>query len=135
MGTLNSWYPNELRIICPALVRSEIPVIGIAETPHVPIQKEKLGPSRMKIGVDVILLGDSGSFAIVEQPDRLCGTPNGSQSDGRIQFPRFIDVFVQAVMKQVVAVAPLRIGRANPNRGSQGRSRISAPGHLAVRTH
>ena len=69
--TGESWHPEDLRIVGAPFVRLEIPVISVAEAPDMPIQKQELCTSRMKVGVDIVLLGHGRPLAIVEKPNDL----------------------------------------------------------------
>src|SRR5207302_2612874 len=125
--------PNNILVVGAALVGSEIPVFGVAEASGVAIEECKLGAFVVPVGVHVVLLRDGCAFAVIEQPDHLGGLANGRVPDRRVVRARPVDVFVEAVMKEVVAIAAVGIGRTNPNRLLRRDVGVSAPGQLVVR--
>ena len=108
--------PNQLCIICSPALGREIPVIDIPEPPGVAIEKSKLCAAIVQVGVDVVLLSDARKASVVKQPNRRDGPADRRDFYRPIIFSGAVDVLIEAVMEQVIPIAALGIGRANPNR-------------------
>ena len=67
----------------------------------------------MKIGVDVVVLGNCGPLAIVKEPDGVTWIGNGTEFD-LVSRAGTVDMRIQAVMKKVVAVASGAVCWADP---------------------
>ena len=124
--------PDQVRIVGDAFVGDEVPILAAAEALRVAVKESELGALGVQVGMDVVLLGDAGEPAVVEQPDgqgRL-GNPGKSRL---VACAGAIDVFVEAIMEEVVAVAAAGIGGADPGRAAGLHAGVRAPGHFPVR--
>ena len=122
--------PDQRRIVRETLVLFEIPILGILKTRDVAIEKNKLCAFTVQGGVDVVLLRNRRKPAVVEKPDGGSRLSDESQFD-LIAGTQPVDVFIETVVEQIIAIAPARIGRAYPDRISRidvlvGAPRISA---------
>ena len=80
------------------------------------VKKCELRATFVQIGVNVIAVTDGREIFCVEQPDEHGWIANGGDSNRSISSARPVDVFVQAIMTQIVSVAASRICRADPDR-------------------
>src|SRR5450759_1371891 len=69
--------PSQARLIGASLVERKIPINLVRKPRHVSVQEPKLRAALVQVGMDVVLLGDGGKLAIVEQPDYLRDRANG----------------------------------------------------------
>lgn len=59
-----------------------------------PIHERKIRALVMEVGMHVILLRASGTFAVIEKPDQIRSTPERGEAHGMIRIARFVDVLV-----------------------------------------
>lgn len=95
------------------------------------IEKSELRAGTMKVGVDVVLLRNGGQFTVVKEPDGQRRTWQRGEFN-LIAGPSAINMLIEAVMEQVIAIAAARVGWANPDRAARVNRGIGAPGHLTV---
>src|ERR1019366_1432722 len=60
--------PEQGRIVGDAFVGDEVPVLPVAEALRVAVKEIELGALGVQVGMNVVLLGDGGEPAVVEQP-------------------------------------------------------------------
>ena len=70
------------------------------------IQESKLSAAAVKVRVNIILLSHGGLPAIVEQPNTLRRPADRGVPYLQILTASPVDVFVEAIMKKVVAITP-----------------------------
>lgn len=97
------------------------------------IQKRKMRPFGMEIGMNIVLLGDRGAFAVIEHPNHLRRVVNRRNSSWPIEISRLIKVLIQTIVKEIVPVASIGIARTDEYRMGQGLSGIRTPGHFVIR--
>lgn len=81
--------------------------------------------------MNIVLLSDRGQASIVEKPDEKFRAANRAEVDttaGTVA----VDVFVEAVVKQILSIASASVRGANPNRAGQGYLIIGSPGQRGV---
>src|SRR6266853_3070549 len=123
--------PDQPRIIRQPLVGCKIPVLSVSKPDGVSVEKSELRALAVQVGVDVVLLGHRRQFAVVEQPNQLRGLAQRTELH-LVADTLAVDVLVEAVVEQIVAVAAARVGRANPNRAAWVEGGIGAPRHFLV---
>ena len=114
----------------PSLVK-KFQYLRVAEPPCVAIEESEMGALAVQIGMNVVLLGDGGELAVVKQPDGQ-DRPGDTGESRLVARADAVDMFVEAIVEEVVAVAAAGIGGADPDRTAGIHVGIGAPGHLFV---
>ena len=78
------------------------------------VEKNKLRAFIVQGGMDVVLLCNRRETAIFEQPDGGGRLSDDGQFD-LITGTQSVDVFIETVVEQIIAIAPARIGRTDPD--------------------
>ncbi len=78
------------------------------------VEKNELGAGVVQICVDIVFLRDRREAAVIKKPDRRHRLADRSNFH-LIARAGAVDVFVQAIVKKIIAVAASRIGRTNPD--------------------
>src|ERR1035441_4931200 len=119
--------PDQVGIVGDPFVGDEVPVFRVAEALRVAIEESEVGALAADRKMVVVLLGDGGELAIVKQPDGQ--NRPGEAGDSRlVARADAVDVFVEAIVEEVVAVAAAGVGGADPNRKAGIHVGIGAPG-------
>src|SRR6266404_5726761 len=126
-----SGYPEQARIIGSAGVFGEVPIFLVLKPRSMAVEKGELRAAVVQVGVYIVLLGDSGEFAIVEEPDDTKWLTDGGESD-LIARAGPVYMLVETIVEKVVSVAAPGIGGANPERTAWIDLVIDTPGHFAI---
>lgn len=122
--------PYDGRVVCNwPCVR---PVFTPLKPCYVPVKEQEMRTARMQVCVYERPPSDRGYIFAVKQPNHHARLCNCGSWRGVIALIRAVCVSVQAVMKQTCAVAPARVGRANPDRITRIGIWIGSPRHLEV---
>jgi hypothetical protein len=76
----------------------------------VAIEESEMGALVVQIGMNVVLLGDGGELAVVKQPDGQ-DRPGDAGEFRLVARADAVDMFVEAIVEEVVAVAAAGIIR------------------------
>ena len=115
-----------------AFVGLKVPIARIGIVTDVTIEEEEVGSAFMQIGMDVVLLGDSRQLTVIEEPDGGAGFAD--VADIRpTSAAASIDVFIEAIVEKVVAVASTGVGGANPRGRTRLDRRVGSPGGIGIR--
>ena len=96
--------PDQVGVVRDSFVGDEVPVLLVAEPLRVAIEESEMGALVVQIGMNVVLLGHRGELAVVKQPDRR-DRPEDAGDFRLIARAAAVDVFVEAIVEEVVAVA------------------------------
>jgi hypothetical protein len=86
----------------------------------------------LQIGVRKIFRADPGQIFCVEQIHHRTGLANGCELYHGIARPCSVDVFIQTIVEQIVAVAAARVRRTKPDSVSNIRVGVFAPRHVMI---
>ena len=100
VNNLASRDPDQVRIIRSPLIGHKIPIFAIFETRGMAVEKGELRPTRMQVGMDIILLCDGCQFAVIEQPHGANRVWQGSEPD-LVASANSVDVLVEAIMEEI----------------------------------
>jgi hypothetical protein len=95
------------------------------------IEEQDLGAALVEVGVDVVRTGHGGEAAVVEEPDGLRRGGDARQGD-LVATSRSVDVLVEAIVEEVVGIAPPSVGGTDPGTVGQSHPGVGPPWAVAV---
>src|SRR5262245_30790319 len=113
--TRGSRDPDQFRIVRTPCVYPDVPVFRVPMPSSMSIQKCELCALSVPIRVHIVFLPDRSQFAGIKQPDYPFRASDRRQPYLFSSSPS-IDVFVEAVVEKVVAVANPSVGWTDPKR-------------------
>jgi len=124
--------PPQLGIVRKPLVDSEVPILRVSKSSHMAIKEEELGAPLVQVRMDEGPSADGRKILGIEQPDHICRPPDAGNAGGHITAAGSIDKFIEAIMKEIVAIAAPPVGWTNPHGIAHVSAAIGPPRHVVI---